>query len=104
MQKTTIDCSRLKFLVSHAEGNSSARNLSGIPMSAEYLIDSLPIMKMSAKFLFGLLCVRCIYYQIYYTYNHCSIELCFFSICINYSTVSQPLRGDNRYSLLIGLF
>ena len=33
MQKKTIDCSRLKFLVSHAEGNSSALNLSGIPMS-----------------------------------------------------------------------
>ena len=33
MQKQTIDCSRLKFLVSHAEGNSSALNLSGIPMS-----------------------------------------------------------------------
>ena len=32
MQKKTIDCSRLKFLVSHAEGNSSALNLSGIPM------------------------------------------------------------------------
>ena len=33
MQKKTIDCSRLKFLEGHAEGNFSALNLSGLPMS-----------------------------------------------------------------------
>ena len=41
MQKKTIDCSRLKFLVSHAEGNSSALNLSGIPMSVLGVIGAL---------------------------------------------------------------
>ena len=49
MQKKTTDCSRLKFLVSHAEGNSSALNLSGIPMSVLGVNESKAKKKRSKR-------------------------------------------------------